>query len=504
MKKPLLIISGLLFFLFSFSFVEAQTYVKSESCKACHPTKYTDWEASGHPYKFNVIENDQAPTYPAEAVNYQSTWLANLGDGTHDWSDIAGVIGGYGWKARFVGKDGHLIGTFGSSYDDAGMGQNQINFWAGEDLGWADYHPNDVKIYNYGCFKCHTTGGDTTGTWLAGVDGLGTFSEGGIGCEACHGPGSDHIAAPTKANIDKVYEQVHQDNSVGGLETYGVLQTPDPDGDDINFMCGSCHNRGYTNIIDASGGFVKHHEQWDEMTTTRHGEIGLTCITCHDPHKRVIWDGDGIIKNCTECHTTQAATTNHGPGASCIDCHMPFAAKSGAKRGASGYVGDVRSHLLVINTDTANMFTADGKAVRDDADRSAALSPRYSCMGCHNNDPGDNIPDQTIMEASAAAYNMHGTVNLNPVAKKDISVDVFPNPAISYANISVTLINASTVGMKIYNASGKLIYEGPENFLPAGKHAMTWNAVQDVPSGVYFIKVQGNEVSALKKFVLTK
>ena len=148
-----------------------KTFVGSDACKGCHSSKYDDWSASGHPYKFSVIENDEAPVYPPEAVNFQSQWMENLGDGSHTWADIGGVIGGYGWKARFVGTDGHIVGTAGSSFS-TGLGHNQFNFFGGEDHGWVDYHPADVKIYNYGCFKCHTTGGDTTGTWLAGVDGL--------------------------------------------------------------------------------------------------------------------------------------------------------------------------------------------------------------------------------------------------------------------------------------------------------------------------------------------
>jgi len=96
-------------------------FVGSETCMTCHEGKYDDWIASGHPYKFTIVENGVEPTYPAEAVNFQDTWMTNLGDGSHDWSNIAGVIGGYGWKARFVGTDGHIVGTANSGFSTPGF-----------------------------------------------------------------------------------------------------------------------------------------------------------------------------------------------------------------------------------------------------------------------------------------------------------------------------------------------------------------------------------------------
>ena len=430
--------------------------------------------------------------------------MDNLADGSHDWTQIAGVIGGYGWKARFVGTDGHIVGTAGSAYSP-GYGHNQFNFYGGEDHGWVDYHPADEKIYNYGCFKCHTTGGDTTGTWLSGVEGLGNFTEGGVGCEGCHGPGSDHIAGPTATNIDKVYEFAHQDNSLGGLEIDGVVQTPDPTSNDVNFLCGTCHNRDYKNPINASSGFVKHHEQWDEFVTTDHYDHDMTCITCHNPHKRTIWDGDGITMVCGTCHSDQVATTDHGAGATCVDCHMPYAAKSGTTRGQSGYKGDVRSHLFDIIPDTASMFTLDGAWVKDDEDRQAALSPAYSCLGCHNDDPDDNIPDKTLEEAAAQAAGMHDETSV--AENFSIAIGVYPNPMFGSTKISFTLPNAEVVELNIYNVSGQLVYSINEN-KSAGAQTISWNGQSntgaDMKSGYYFVKISAGNLSSVEKLILMK
>ncbi|MDZ7774234.1 MAG: hypothetical protein U5L09_00800 [Bacteroidales bacterium] len=86
---------------------------------------------------------------------------------------------------------------------------------------------------------------------------------------------------------------------------------------------------------------------------------------------------------------------------------MPYAAKSGTTVGNSGYEGDVRSHLMRISVDTATIFTADGSAVIDNGENPAALNVAFSCLGCHNRDANDNIPDKTLEEALDGAANMH-------------------------------------------------------------------------------------------------
>lgn len=503
MKKQLLFLFLTTVLISSTVLISAQDWVGSQACQGCHAEKYNSWVASGHPYKFNVIENGQPPVYPPEAFNYQVDWMDNLGDGSFTWDDVAGVIGGYGWKARFVGQDGHVIGTAGSAYY-TGMGHNQFNFFGGEDHGWVDYHATSETIYKYSCFKCHTTGGDTTGTWLSEVEGLGTFTEQGIGCESCHGPGGDHLIN-FPDDIDLVYEFAHKDNGIGGLQIGDEIQTPDPDSDDVNFLCGTCHNRSYTSPINSSGGFIKHHEQWDEFVATKHGEQGYDCSTCHNPHKRVIWDGDGIKTNCGSCHADQVAHTDHDESATCLDCHMPFAAKSGTTRGQSGYKGDVRSHLMKIIPDTASMFTADGSNVRDDDERPAGLSPAYACLGCHNDDPDDDIPNKTLEEAAEQAAGMHDETSV--VENFSIAFGVYPNPTFGPTKINFTLPNAESVAINIFNASGQMVYAINEN-KSAGAHTISWNGQSntgvEIKSGYYFVKVTAGNLSSVEKLVMIK
>jgi hypothetical protein len=314
------------------------SYVGSETCSLCHDYYYDDFVQSGHPYKLNKVVDGQAPTYPFSTV--PSTPAG------YSWSDISYVIGGYGWKARFIGLDGFII-TAG--------GMNQYNLAT---QTWSDYHKDEVKPYD--CGACHTTGYSPVGH-QDGLEGLiGTWAEPGVGCEACHGPGLDHIRSPTT-----------------------VSMTVDTESE----SCGACHNRGGVNsTIPASGGFIRHHEQYNEMQNSAHNQ--LNCVTCHDPHRatrlRDQADNSGLRTECESCHTDARTSIEANSLASfkkdftCESCHMPPMTKSAVALGE--FKGDVATHLWRINPSRrAEPFTEDGKAA------SGFLTTEFSCLrsGCH-------------------------------------------------------------------------------------------------------------------------
>ena len=71
-------------------------FVGSEACQICHEDIYATFVKTGHPYKLNKVVDGQPPKYPFSKV-------PNPPAG-YTWDDIAYVIGGYGWKARFIDK----------------------------------------------------------------------------------------------------------------------------------------------------------------------------------------------------------------------------------------------------------------------------------------------------------------------------------------------------------------------------------------------------------------
>ena len=124
--------------------VQAQEFVGSDRCMQCHNTNnadlgyniYEEYSKSGHPYKLNAVDG-APPTYPENT----SPGVPNPPPGT-EWSDYAFVIGGYGWKARFVKPDGRIF---------TATEEVQYNL---ETEGWVAYHFGEDKKYNAGCFVC--------------------------------------------------------------------------------------------------------------------------------------------------------------------------------------------------------------------------------------------------------------------------------------------------------------------------------------------------------------
>jgi len=140
-------------------------------------------------------------------------------------------------------------------------------------------------------------------------------------------------------------------------------------------LCGKCHVRGEPVKIPAKGGFIQHHEQYNELLASPHR--ALSCVTCHNPHQKAEFS---IKTQCSSCHAKTAeafsGSTMQKAGVTCADCHMPGATKSAVVLAPNR--ADVKTHLFRINTDpAASMFTEDGKFARD------FVTLNFACLSCH-------------------------------------------------------------------------------------------------------------------------
>ena len=350
MKLKLLLISCLTISICSVSGAWANDYVGSEKCFECHAEQYNKWQASGHPWKLRKAEKAKYSKLP-------------LPPG-YTWDDISYVIGGATKKSRYIDKNGYII----TAAKDGSEAKTQYNL---EDGSWSFYNKGKKKPYK--CGPCHMTAYSPEGN-QDGMEGMiGTWAEDGISCEECHGPGEEHLANPVK-------------------ETIKIDRSQD--------ACGKCHQRGGLGPEPpAKGGFIRHHEQINELKAGAHGD--LSCIDCHNPHERAILVDKNICADCHEEIAASYAETRHGKqGTACFECHFPKASKSAIS--VATYTGDVRTHIVKINTDPdANMF----KEIEEDGKKTTFakgfVTVEYTCLSCH--------ASRDKAWASENATNYHGT-----------------------------------------------------------------------------------------------
>ncbi|MEZ4765439.1 MAG: T9SS type A sorting domain-containing protein [Calditrichia bacterium] len=79
----------------------------------------------------------------------------------------------------------------------------------------------------------------------------------------------------------------------------------------------------------------------------------------------------------------------------------------------------------------------------------------------------------------------------------------YPNPFNPTTTILFDLPNAANVRLNVYNISGQLVAELLDEQRPAGKHSVVFDAA-DLPSGIYFYKIQSENFTRTHKMVLIR
>lgn len=457
------------------------TYVGSSTCLGCHssfhPTIAAEFPKTGHPNALKSVSG-AAPTYPANT----SPTAVEVPAGT-SWNDFAYVVGGYGWMARFVRSDGKLY-TAGDDAQQNMADGSRVPYRQGEDVP-----------FDYTCFQCHATGPSESGSWNeVELDALGTFFEAGVTCEACHGPGSDHVAG-----------------AFGGVK-------PPNQGDALTLgACQQCHNRdGVSNTVQAADGFVRSQQQANELSASQHGNgdgVDLTCGTCHNPHVPLHYPDaagagqSGLNLACNACHPAQQVLLNDAPKAiECVDCHMPKATKSalGGPVG-NGFVGDVSTHLFAINPAPVGreaMFTGDGAQVALDGEFTGSVTLDFACLGCHT--------DKSVAWAGDHAPTVHSAGGMHTASESTDDLPTsyalgqnYPNPFNPSTTVDFSLPETATVTLKVFDLGGRLLGTVVDRTMPAGYHTVTLDA-SGLATGVYLYELRTGSFTATRTMVVSK
>lgn len=356
------------------------------------------------------------------------------------------TYGGGIYKQRYLFRSGEYLFPF--------VQYNTMGDESFADRGrkpWRDYHadwlfneetkkltdPPKKKSFEVECASCHYTGYSLTpnvaGNFVAGavndpngeadIDGDGVPNELNIGCEVCHGPGSEHVKAsmikksativsprklaPERASV--ICEQCHS-------RPQGNLKNDQPVSKDNKMMIpGTSRNDYLVNFTTREDAAQKdfwqdgihsksHHQQGTDFIRSkkyRNSNQIVICTDCHDSHgkttikhqlKAEVRDAKNTL--CTSCHkgvadikkhTTKAVGMEH-TDIHCIDCHNAKTMQTGAgfgkglarKDGKNYWMNDITSHLFDVprKTNVGVKGVEPGKAM--------PIPYTNACGKCHD------------------------------------------------------------------------------------------------------------------------
>ncbi|HEX9178789.1 MAG TPA: tetratricopeptide repeat protein, partial [Burkholderiales bacterium] len=226
---------------------------------------------------------------------------------------------------------------------------------AGDPLHWTGIDQN----WNYQCADCHSTNlrkgyDEASGTFRT------TWTDLNVGCEACHGPGSDHAAWAKKEGdwqrfggskgLTAVLDERRGVTWTPGADAAGAVRSKPRASEREIEVCARCHARRGQFSDDHAAGQLLHDafrpalleaglyypdgQQRDEVYVhasflqSRMHARGVTCSDCHDPHTQKPRAAGNAV--CAQCHQPakfdSAEHHRHRPGtpaAQCVACHMP-------------------------------------------------------------------------------------------------------------------------------------------------------------------------------------
>jgi len=315
----------------------APNYVGSVACKTCHSAIYARWQKT--PMANVVRDPKEHPdailpdlSKPDPLVKFKK-------------EDIALVYGSI-WKQRYFTKVGNDYFPLGAQWDIT----HQIwrNYFVANNTDWwVPLYPADNMKRPTGplCDGCHSVNYNLQ---------THAVTEWNVGCERCHGPGSDHVAKPTRATIvnpARLNTVAATDTCIQCHSQGQPLQKPingvyydwpvgyEPGKNLRDFWQLEEHKIGettFTHFADGTG--HKNRMQGNDFVQSAMYSHGITCFSCHDVHgtenRAQLLKPASVM--CLQCHgpgspngphaPTIEAHTQHAAGSAgneCVNCHMP-------------------------------------------------------------------------------------------------------------------------------------------------------------------------------------
>ncbi|NOD63396.1 multiheme c-type cytochrome [Ruegeria sp. HKCCD9179] len=337
-------------------------YVGSDQCVECHKDEAAEWSSSHHALAWTEVGKG------AVVADFNRTQFEHDGMSV-EFSDKDGTL-----SAAVSEKDGVT-----TEYDvhsvvgieplqqylfetEPGRLQSFDVVWDTERKEWFHLYPDQdlppddglhwtgpYKNWNSRCAECHATGFEKN--YSAETRSYASQQvEIGVGCEACHGPGSAHIDWVNGRDISEDlgpagflmnWGKGHTEAEI--QQCAGCHSRREAHGDG-NPMPGTPYHDAYNLALLRPGSYHPDGQILDEVYVygsflqSKMYAQGVGCMNCHEPHSAELKaEGNGV---CTQCHSPagnpdfptltakeyDTPAHHHHPensdGAQCKSCHM--------------------------------------------------------------------------------------------------------------------------------------------------------------------------------------
>lgn len=385
-------------------------FVGSPSCVECHRSEASDWRSSHHALamqkaseatalgRFDGARFEKNGVETVFSKKGETLFVCTEGpDGKLADFEIKYAFGVFPLQQYLIELPGGRLQAFGVAWDarPAGKGgQRWFDLYperklaAGDPLHWTGLDQN----WNYQCAWCHST--DLNKNYDPASGGFHTtWSEIAVGCEACHGPASDHVAlvaqgenTPTPSHgfalqFDERKGVQWTMNELGQAARAPATMTIKE-----ILICAGCHSRRsqfssdpakvasfydafQPSVLEAPLYYADGQQReevynFGSFLQSRMYAAGVTCSDCHNPHSgKLRAPGNDV---CAQCHASErfdrASHHHHGRGSVgslCAACHMSATAYMG--------VHERHDHSLRVPR----------------PDRTATLGLPNACNKCH-------------------------------------------------------------------------------------------------------------------------
>ncbi|MDB6020827.1 MAG: cytochrome family protein [Pedosphaera sp.] len=315
-------------------------YVGSAACQECHGSLYERWRKTP---MANVVRD---PRVHPDAIIPDLSKNDPLVKFTAN--EIAFVYGSK-WKQRYFKKIDDDYYVLPAQWD---VTHKKWRPYFVKDDWWAPLYPPDnfKRPTSALCDGCHSVNYDIK---------TKTVTEWNVGCEKCHGPGSEHVKHPASTNIVNSARQGYVPANDVCIQCHSQgrpLENPIagkyydwPVGYDVTLKLSDHwkleeHKLGETTFTHfADGTAHKNRMQGNDYVTSLMYTHGVACYTCHDAHGT---ENSGSLRKpaqalCLDCHGPNSPNGPHAPtleqhthhkpdsaGSECIACHMPKIAQT--------------------------------------------------------------------------------------------------------------------------------------------------------------------------------